>query len=148
MKLERIFFIHLLAIGAIVVLNMLFQEQGAAMMTLIQPSTLSRSHEPSLVLRIQLYLTANVVLIALAPILCRFGLHGIDSARLREQCSLAGLASANVCLISIWIGFFFVPLPPPAWINHAFFYLFLTISGGTAMQLLIQVNAYNLKLTN
>jgi hypothetical protein len=147
MKLEKIFAFHFLAMCVVLGLNALFQEQAVAVAEQVIQSFSNRTFDLTLVLRIHLYIVANIVLIVLAPVICRHGIHGVDGARVREHCSWTGLIGADLLFGFTWIALIFAPFPPPAWMNQFVFYFLMTVTCAAGMQVLVQINAYKINLT-
>ena len=89
------------------------------------------------------YISANAVIVLLAPFIARFGIHEVDSARIKRELTWLRLAGFNLLFGIIWFAVLLVP--PPSWMNPALCHFALTLHIAVLIQVMIHVNICKLR---
>jgi hypothetical protein len=146
MKIEKLFGIHLVVMVLVFGYYVLFPEQANELMKHFMLAKLTAVDDPVQALRTLLFLASTTLILLLTPVICRRGICGANVPYI-QRFTWLGLMSTNLFFGLGWAVLLLLPLQPPVWMNHSVFYVLAYLTVGSAIQILVQMNAYKLNLT-
>lgn len=138
MKLRTVYAIHVITLSLALAFALYLQAGRPDGLSALAHSRQEANFAAAL--RILFYISANIAIVLLAPIIARFGIQEVELARIKRELTGLHLAGINLLFGSIWAAVLLVPVPSPKWMSPGLFHFALTLHVAVLIQVMVHVN--------